>query len=100
MDLNRLGSVTVDPCEPVVAGSMGQWTLTLTVGSAGIDEGGTIKIAQRFASDWEPPQFDRPADPAYTSVKTNAAAMLRPRFDRNGHERPWMQCIVIDVYDG
>ena len=43
----RLGKVTVEPCQPVVAGSVGQWTVTLTVGSVGIDEGGTIKVAQR-----------------------------------------------------
>ena len=43
----RLGTVTLEPCAPVVAGSYQQWTLTLTVGSYGIDERGTIKIAQR-----------------------------------------------------
>jgi hypothetical protein len=100
MDLTRLGSVTVDPLAPVVAGSMGQWMITLTVGSAGIDEGGTIKVAQRFASDWQPSQFDRPTDAGYTTVTTNGEAKLRPRYDRKGHDRPWMQAIVIDVYDG
>src|SRR6185295_8970690 len=100
MDLTRLGSVVVEPCTPVVAGSMGTWTITLTVGSAGIDEGGTIKIAQRFASDWQAPQFDKPAEAGYTTVTTTGEAKLRPRYDRKGHDRPWMQCIVIDVYDG
>src|SRR5439155_16084104 len=100
MDLSRLGSVTIDPCEPVVAGSIGQWTITLTVGPAGIDEGGTIKIAQRFASDWEPSQFDQPEKSGYTTVTTSGEAKLKPRYDRKGHDRPWMQCIVIDVYDG
>jgi peroxiredoxin len=96
----RLGAVTLDPPGPVVAGSTGTWTITLTVGSMGIDEGGTIKVAQRFASDWEPSQFDRPAASGYTTVTTTGEAKLRPRYDRKGHDRPWMQCIVIDVYDG
>ena len=100
MNLTRLGSVTIEPLAPVVAGSMGQWTITLTVGPAGIDEGGTIKLCQRFASDWQPPQFDRPSESGYTSVTTDGEAKLRPRFDRKGHDRPWMQAIVIDVYDG
>jgi hypothetical protein len=95
-----LGTVTLDPPGPVVAGSIGQWTITLTVGGMGIDEGGTIKIAQRFASDWEPPQFDRPNESGFTTIATTGDARLRPRFDRKGHERPWMQCIVLDVYDG
>src|SRR5256714_15181863 len=99
MDLSRLGSVTLDPCHPVVAGAIGQWKITLTVGPAGIDEGGTIKIAQRFASDWEPSQFDRPTDSGFTTVATTGQAKLRPRYDRKGHDRPWMQCFVLDVYD-
>src|SRR5213592_2258654 len=100
MDLSVLGKVMLEPCAPVVAGSVGTWTITLTVGSAGIDEGGTIKIAQRFASDWEPAQFDRPAASGYTTVTTTGEAKLRPRYDRKGHDRPWMQCVVLDVYDG
>src|SRR4029078_5452551 len=82
MDLSCLGSVALDPCLPVVAGSTGQWIIVLTVGSAGIDEGGTIKIAQRFASDWEPAQFDRPSASGFTTVSTNGEAKLRPRYDR------------------
>ena len=100
MDLTRLGRVTIEPLTPVVAGSVGQWTIMLTVGAAGIDEGGTIKLCQRFASDWQPPQFDRPAESGYSTVTTTGDAKLRPRFDRKGHDRPWMQAIVIDVYDG
>lgn len=99
----RLGNATLSPSTPIVAGSVGTWAITLTVGSAGIDEGGTIKIAQRFAADFEPPQFDKPAEPAYTSVTLRSEdpnAKLRPRYDRKGHDRPWMNCIVLDVYDG
>jgi len=97
---HRLGRVTLDPPGPVVAGSTGQWTLTYTVGSYGIDEGGTLKLAQRFASDWETPQFDRPEASGYTTVVTSGAASLRPYYHRKAHERPWMKCLVIDVYDG
>ena len=34
----RLGHVSVTPEGPVVAGSVGEWTITYTVGSYGIDE--------------------------------------------------------------
>ncbi|MEX0887694.1 MAG: DUF3604 domain-containing protein, partial [Phycisphaeraceae bacterium] len=95
-----LGSVTLTPHGPVVAGSVGQWTLRYTVGSYGVDEGGTLKLAQRFACDWQRPQFDRPAEPAYATVHTDGPAKLRPHFEAKGHERPWMRCLVIDVYDG
>lgn len=97
---HRLGSVTLSPTDPVVAGSTGTWVISYTVGSYGIDEGGTIKLAHRFASDWESPQFDDPAAPAFATAVTDGSAKLRPRFDRKGHIRPHMKTIVIDVYDG
>ena len=97
---HRLGTVTLAPSGPVVAGSIGQWTLVYTVGSYGIDEGGTLKLSQRFASDWQTPQFDQPTEPAFTTVTTNGPAKLRPYYHKKAHERPWMKCLVIDVYDG
>ncbi|MCA9716393.1 MAG: DUF3604 domain-containing protein, partial [Myxococcales bacterium] len=97
---SRLGRVTLSPPGPIVAGAVGQWTLTYTVGSYGVDEGGTIKLARRFAGDWERPQFDDPRAPAYTTVRTTGDAKLRARYDPKAHVRPWMKCVVIDVYDG
>ncbi len=97
---HRLGTVSLDPPGSVIAGSMGTWTLTYTVGSYGLDEGATLKLSQRFASDWEIPQFNRPADPGYSTITTNGAAKLRPYYHAKAHERPWMKCLVIDVYDG
>ena len=41
----RLGVVSLEPTGPVIAGSLGQWRLVYTVGSYGMDEGGTIKLA-------------------------------------------------------
>ena len=80
MDLTRLGTVKVDPCTPVVAGSTGQWTIRLAVGAAGIDEGGTIKIAQRFASDFEPSQFDRPIASIVVATSKPAKDWLPERW--------------------
>jgi len=97
---DRLGRVELSPDAPIVAGSVGQWRLTYTVGSYGIDEGGTIKVARRFASDFERPQFDEPAAPAYTTATTTGEAELALRYDPKAHVRPWMKCLVIDVYDG
>ena len=97
---HRLGRVTLSPNEPIVAGSVGQWTLTYVVGSYGIDEGGTLKVARRFASDWGRPQFEDPRGIGYTTVTTTGEAKLRARYDPKAHVRPWMKCVVIDVYDG
>lgn len=96
----RLGAVLLEPDLPIIAGRHGSWTITLTVGSYGIDEGGTIKIARRLANDWEAPQFDRPGESGYCTVTTNGDAVLKPRYERKGHIRPWLKCLVIDVIDG
>src|SRR4051812_47920073 len=96
----RLGTATLEPMKPVVAGGVGEWKIVLTVGSLGIDEGGTIKLAQRFASDWEPSQFDKPTGSGFTTVTTTGQAKMRPHYEKKGAERPWMQCVVMDVYDG
>ena len=48
---SRLGTASLDPPGQVVAGHVGTWRVVYTVGSYGVDEGGTIKIAQRFVSD-------------------------------------------------
>ncbi len=101
---HRLGTVTLDPPGPVVAGSVGTWTLTYTVGSYGLDEGATLKLSQRFANDWEIPQFDHPTAPGYSTITTGDAnrgdGKLRAYYHAKAHERPWMKCLVIDVYDG
>jgi len=97
----RLGTVQLEPRGPVEAGSIGQWTLTYTVGDYGIDDGGTIMLVQRIASDWQVPQFDRPDQPAFTTVRTAGNARLTVGFKRKAYQRPWMNwCLVIDVQGG
>ena len=95
---DRLGRVKLEPQGAVEAGSIGQWTLTYTVGGYGIDDGGTIMLVQRIASDWQVPQFDRPDQPAYTTVGTTGNARLTVQFKRKAYHRPWMNwCLVIDI---
>ena len=96
----RLGEITISPADAVVAGSLGGWTLTYTVGSYGIDSGGQLKIAFPLVTDWEVPQFDEPTASGYTTIVTNGAAKLRVSWQPKGYVRPWTSCIAIDVYDG
>ena len=97
---HKLGTVTLNPAKPIVAASVGQWTITYVVGGYGVDEGGTIKLAHRLASDWQQPQFNKPSEVGFATVRTDGHAELAARYDPKGHVRPWMKCIVIDVYDG
>ena len=91
-----VGWVELSPQEPVVAGSVGSFRLVYHVGEYGIDDGGTVKISVRFASDWGKPQFDDPQGPNYTTVSTDGPGQLRARFDPKGFIRPWQKCLVVD----
>ncbi len=97
VEVAELGCARLEPSSPVLAGSTGTWTLVYTVGSLGIDEGGTIKVTRRFASDWEEPQFDAPLRSGYTTVATNGLATITPRYERKGHTRPYMKALILDV---
>jgi hypothetical protein len=93
------GWAEVTPDGPVTAGSTGTWTLTYHVGEYGIDDGGTIKIAWRFASDWGKPQNIDPAAPDYYTVAHNGNGRISHRWDPKGFIRPWQKCLVIDVVE-
>ncbi|MHA2500645.1 MAG: hypothetical protein ACXAEL_13845, partial [Candidatus Hodarchaeales archaeon] len=88
------GHATISPKADVVAGSYGTWTLTLTVGRHGIDDGGHIKIAWRDASDWRRSQLLKPEAPNYTTVTTTGTAELDVCFEDKGYIRPWRPCLT------
>lgn len=97
----RLGRVDLHPDGPIIAGMIGQWTFTYTVGDYGIDEGGTIILVQRTASDWGKPQFERPKEYAYSSARTTGNAKLTVEFQPKRYMRPWnLWCLVMDVEEG
>lgn len=94
------GRAVISPTNDVIAGSLGTWTITLTVGHHGIDDGGRVLIARRLVSNWGLPQFDRPSEAEYTTVSTTGQAQVRPHYDPRAFVRPWKGAVVIDVYDG
>lgn len=96
----RLGTIKLQEQDDIVAGSIGTWTLTYTVGSYGVDSGGQIKIAFPLVTDWEIPQFTDGDKSGYTTIFTSGSAKLRTSWQPKGYVRPWNPCIVIDVYDG
>ena len=94
------GYSNISPDDNVTAGSFGTWTLTFTVGTHGIDDGGHIKVAWRDVSNWGRPQFQHPADDNYCVVNTTGNAQLDVRFEGRGHIRPWRPCLIITIFDG
>jgi len=91
------GWAEIEKAGKVVAGSTGQFVLTYHVGRYGIDDGGTLKIGVRFASDWGYPQFEDPQAPNYATVETSGQGKIKYRFDPKGYIRPYQKCLVIDI---
>ena len=91
------GWAELSPSRPAVAGSTGTFVLTYHVGEYGVDDGGTLKIAFRFASDWGCPQSNDPRAPDYVTVTTDGPGKLSYRYDPKGYIRPYQKCLTIDV---
>lgn len=88
------------PDTPVRAGSWGTWTIRYTVPEGGIDDGGALRIALRFVSDWGRPQMTDPsADHYLTASCTRADTRLTCRWMERGNVRPYMSHLWIEVLD-
>ena len=67
----HMGTITLSPAGPFVAGSYQELTLVYTAGTFGIDDTGMAKISWRTTSDMSRPQFDKPQAANYTTVEAS-----------------------------
>jgi hypothetical protein len=95
----HMGSATLSPPGPFVAGSHQELTLTYTAGTFGIDDTGIVKISWRTTSDMGKPQFTDPAAANYVTVEASNGAKLEVWFDRL-NIRPWANTILIRIGRG
>jgi hypothetical protein len=72
----HMGSITLWPPGPYVAGSHAELTLTYAAGKFGIDDTGMLKVSWRTTSDMSKPQFDKPSAPNFTTVEASNGARL------------------------
>ncbi|SDU12360.1 hypothetical protein SAMN05444156_2095 [Verrucomicrobium sp. GAS474] len=95
----------------VEAGSVVELVFDYEVGAAALADGGWLKIAFRFYSDWSLFQTADPAAADYLSAELLSrppfpgespatVRELKVRFDQKGHERPYQKAILVDVVDG
>ena len=95
-----MGSATISPSTPVRAGSWGTWTITYKVPSGGIDDGGSLRVAIRFASDWATPQMNDPAGDHYLKVSSSRSdTQLVSSWRERAHIRPYQPHLFIEVLD-
>jgi hypothetical protein len=95
----HMGSITLRPAGPFVAGSHAELTLTYAAGKFGIDDTGMVKISWRTTSDMGKPQFDKPAAANFTTVEASNGAKLDVWFDRL-NIRPYANTLLIRIGRG
>ena len=95
----EMGTATVSPSGPVVAGSWQELTLVYTAGRFGIDDSGMLKVSWRTTSDMAKPQFKDPRGPGFTTVVASNRAELDHWIERS-NIRPWIHTINIRVGRG
>lgn len=98
LDSNYLGASKIFPDRDVVAGEIGTWELTYTVGKYGIDDRASIIFAWRNQSDWQLPQFDDPKGDGYSTVITDGDAKVKA--ERSTWRRPYINSILVKVSEG
>src|SRR6476619_233653 len=95
----HMGSATLTPAGPFVAGSHTELTLIYTAGTFGIDDTGMVKISWRTTSDMSKPQFAQPSAANFTTVEASNGAKLEVWFDRL-NIRPFANTLLIRVGRG
>ena len=96
---DQMGSATLTPAGPFVAGSYAELTLVYTAGTFGIDDTGMLKISWRTTSDMSKPQFDKPQAANFTTVEASNGAKLEVWFDRL-NIRPFANTLLVRVGRG
>ena len=95
-----LGRADISPNKNVPAGSWGTWKLLYHIPDGGIDDGGAIRIAFRFVSDWGVPQMEGPAEDHYTSIHcSRPETLLEPAWMKSGNIRPYQAYLHIRIKD-
>ena len=97
---DRVGRAVITPTGEFEAGSFASITLTYTAGYFGIDDTGSLKIVQRFASDAGRPQFNDPKGWNYVTAEASNGAVLELRYEQKGNIRPWDRTLLIRVQRG
>jgi hypothetical protein len=95
----RMGTITLAPAGPFVAGAHVELVLVYTAGTFGIDDTGMVKISWRTTSDMSKPQFDKPQAANFTTVEASNGAKLEVWFDRL-NVRPYANTLLIRVGRG
>ncbi len=97
---DELGKARIEPAGTFPVCHMGTWKIIYTVGRFGLDDGGSILIAQRDMTDAWPLQSEDPGGAGYVSASTTGNARLLLAYDAWRWIRPWRGALSVSVRDG
>lgn len=96
--LDKMGSAKLATNGPFEVASFGTLTIVYTVGSFGLDDLGSIRIAWRNCSDMALPQFSNPDAPNFTTAEASNGAVLKCSFERA--VRPFPKALTVTATSG
>ena len=94
------GEAALAPRDDVACGAVGTWTVEVTAGALGVDDGGTVLVVFSQTSDLERPQVDDPAGDAVCSATAPDGVEATARFDPDAFVRPWKHGVRVDLAGG
>lgn len=74
--LTTEGQARIEPSGDIVAGTIGCWKYTYSVGAMGIANNGGIKLSFHHSTNWQRFQLERPDLSGYVSVDTTGMAKI------------------------
>jgi hypothetical protein len=95
-----LGRAEIDPDGSFKVGQVGTWRITYTVGRFGMDDGGSILVAQRDMTDGGGLQCHSQSEAGFVSASTDGNARLEVGYDAWRYTRPYRGALAVKVRDG
>lgn len=98
---NRIGTAVIEGIDgTIAAGSKCSFAIVYTAGFFGIDDSGSIKITERFATDGSHPQFADSNGDNYVYAEASNGAGLLVKYDTKNNIRPWDKTLYIKLAKG
>lgn len=70
------GNIEIEPADDIIAGTIGCWKYSYSVGEMGIANNGGIKLAFHHSTDWQHFQLGRPDLPGFVSIQNTGCCKL------------------------
>ena len=99
-DPEQLGSFSVSPLGAFEVATFRTFTMTVRVGSFGMDDRSSVRFVFHGAKDYSQPQIRDPAAPGYVTGRTSSGKPLDIVWTPFLHERPWFNTLEARLVEG